>query len=896
MGQIAHRATVRDGPERYTTGITDLVVVESGRGQYLYSINGAVGGLVVRSVANGLRSVDTGFLPPVQGLPAPLGFVPVIESGAPGLLVLGAPDRLLSFRIQRDGELGAQAELQLAGGGASLDLQVATLAGRDHFYTVSRHDGGVVGWTREAGGDLRLVARAQVGPATEGNDLLALAQVAVAGRPHLIAASVGDGSLSTLALDPAGQITVIAQTGLRDGLGIAAPKHLATVTAHGQDYVVVGAPGSSSITILRLDGDGRLVATDQVNDDLSTRFHAVPVLEAASLPDGRAYVVAGGADDGLTVLQVLPGGRLLHRATIEDDAAMALEDPAALALGVRAEGLDIFVTGAEGPHLTHLTYTPGAAGIVASAPPGGGTVTGTGRDDILRGGPGPDRIEGGAGADVLIDGAGSDTLVGGPGPDVFVLQKDGVPDTILDFEPGVDRMDLSQLGRFYTVEALDIVPTQQGATIRIGDERVDVVTAERRPLDPASLEIGDLRDLWHVPVAVAPERALDLGGSAGDDTIIGGPGPDELFGGAGRDELRGLAGADVLHGELPDADFDETAAQVYRLYRATLGREPDEQGHWNWTQRIAEQGLSLEAAAFRFVASPEFRTRYDAARDEDFVTLLYRNVLEREPDADGFAAWVGALQTGSRDRESAVLGFSESREFRAETASEALGWSRAAYQARWSDDVFRLYQATLDRPPDLQGFLNWTARLADGRPYLEVVGGFVDSREFQTRFDARRNEDFVTLLYNNVLDRDPDPTGLETWTRALSGEARDRTEVVAGFAQSREFRRETSEALSEWMRAQGRDDRLAGGTGNDTLLGGVLADEFVFAPGEGRNTVVDLEPWDWIDVRAFDYDSVAALRQSLSQRGEDVIFVDAGTEVRFLDTVVGDLSDNQFLI
>lgn len=62
--------------------------------------------------------------------------------------------------------------------------------------------------------------------------------------------------------------------------------------------------------------------------------------------------------------------------------------------------------------------------------------------DTLHGGAGPDRLSGGAGADCLLGEAGDDTLDGGAGADVFVLDGRG-RDTVLDFVPGIDCLDVA---------------------------------------------------------------------------------------------------------------------------------------------------------------------------------------------------------------------------------------------------------------------------------------------------------------------------------------------------------------------------------------------------------------------------------------------------------------------
>jgi VCBS repeat-containing protein len=70
--------------------------------------------------------------------------------------------------------------------------------------------------------------------------------------------------------------------------------------------------------------------------------------------------------------------------------------------------------------------------------------------DLIRGGIGNDRLIGGQGADTLIGGAGVDQLTGGSGADLFDFDTVGdsaaaTPDFIVDFQTGVDRLDVSSM-------------------------------------------------------------------------------------------------------------------------------------------------------------------------------------------------------------------------------------------------------------------------------------------------------------------------------------------------------------------------------------------------------------------------------------------------------------------
>ena len=87
------------------------------------------------------------------------------------------------------------------------------------------------------------------------------------------------------------------------------------------------------------------------------------------------------------------------------------------------------------------------------------------------------------------------------------------------------------------------------------------------------------------------------------------------------------------------ANGEEGAIQV--LYRRLLGREPDPQGLRNAADLARREGV--EAVARRIVRSDEYRRRAgadgllndDAAAYQAGVQALYRQVLGREPDAQG---------------------------------------------------------------------------------------------------------------------------------------------------------------------------------------------------------------------------------------------------------------------
>ena len=109
------------------------------------------------------------------------------------------------------------------------------------------------------------------------------------------------------------------------------------------------------------------------------------------------------------------------------------------------------------------------------------------------------------------------------------------------------------------------------------------------------------------------------------------------------------------------AETGSVSAQVTRLYDAAFDRAPDDAGLAFWTNTV-QSGVSLDAVADFFVASPEFQTRYGNLGAGEFVDRLYLNVLEREADPAGRAFWTNALNSGQLDRGGVTLAFSESPE------------------------------------------------------------------------------------------------------------------------------------------------------------------------------------------------------------------------------------------
>lgn len=116
-----------------------------------------------------------------------------------------------------------------------------------------------------------------------------------------------------------------------------------------------------------------------------------------------------------------------------------------------------------------------------------------------------------------------------------------------------------------------------------------------------------------------------------------------------------------------DIGKGEIAGEAYRIYKAAFDRVPDAGGLGFWINAM-DDGASLTSVAAGFINSPEFQKLYGAnVSDRDYVTKLYNNVLDRNPDQGGYDFWLGALANGA-SREDILVNFSESKENMANVA------------------------------------------------------------------------------------------------------------------------------------------------------------------------------------------------------------------------------------
>jgi hypothetical protein len=101
---------------------------------------------------------------------------------------------------------------------------------------------------------------------------------------------------------------------------------------------------------------------------------------------------------------------------------------------------------------------------------------------------------------------------------------------------------------------------------------------------------------------------------------------------------------------------------------------------------------------------------------------------------------------------------------------------------------YMLYKAAFNRTPDVGGLGFWISKMDTGMGYSSVAQNFVNSAEFQAAFGGSNPtvNTLVTKLYNNVLTRTPDASGLAFWQDKLSNGGWTTADVLGYFATSNE--------------------------------------------------------------------------------------------------------------
>jgi subtilisin family serine protease len=184
----------------------------------------------------------------------------------------------------------------------------------------------------------------------------------------------------------------------------------------------------------------------------------------------------------------------------------------------------------------------------------------------------------------------------------------------------------------------------------------------------------------------------------------------------------GLPRSSLVEAIIDSAELLLKGKFIAQTYLGILTRDADYGGFRGWLGALLA-GMSREQIVQAFLDSGEFQANFGSnLTNEQFVETMYNNILLRPSDPGGFSFWIGVLNNQQMTRPQVALSFLDSGEFQSLIASQ----SRV--------DISLLYFDMLRRNPDAGGFLAWVGALNAGVPLTSVIDAFLNSSEYQARF------------------------------------------------------------------------------------------------------------------------------------------------------------------
>ncbi|MDL2324567.1 DUF4214 domain-containing protein [Ruminococcaceae bacterium OttesenSCG-928-A16] len=226
---------------------------------------------------------------------------------------------------------------------------------------------------------------------------------------------------------------------------------------------------------------------------------------------------------------------------------------------------------------------------------------------------------------------------------------------------------------------------------------------------------------------------------------------------------------------------------VERLYTLVMDRPGEVAGVNFWVNEITSGRQTAAQVIHFFFNGPEFATKNTT--NNQYLTILYRTMMNREPDAAGLANWLEHLNN-QVSRNFVLHEFVILPEFTGICAQ--YGVTRGDFPLTEERDqnptitafVNRLYLNCMGRPGDAAGLNNWASLLRKGQTAASVVDFFFNSPEFTNK--NLSNLEFIKAAYRTLFGRQADKAGYEYWLSILNSGV-SKNYILSQFINSPEF-------------------------------------------------------------------------------------------------------------
>lgn len=237
---------------------------------------------------------------------------------------------------------------------------------------------------------------------------------------------------------------------------------------------------------------------------------------------------------------------------------------------------------------------------------------------------------------------------------------------------------------------------------------------------------------------------------------------------------------------------------VIGVYEDQLGRRPSARELWEWRERTAHQPSTAMDIRVELRRSEEYR-RLDPTA---VVWRACRDLLGRDPDRDAVRYyrrrlidddWTVGQVRRSIARHERRIGTDDDHGTRrpGERRASVDAHDRRGDFERFDRDPYspesiitRAYDDLLEREPDSAGFDRYLRMLRQGESEKSVRGRIKQSVEYRVTLPDSK----TTRAYREVLGRDPDASGMETYRRKLVDQGWTEEDVKNSLRQSAEYK------------------------------------------------------------------------------------------------------------
>lgn len=298
----------------------------------------------------------------------------------------------------------------------------------------------------------------------------------------------------------------------------------------------------------------------------------------------------------------------------------------------------------------------------------------------------------------------------------------------------VARTEFSSSTGGYTVGGVFPAVPDEGDAVRENPNHTWEVTLSTAAV-AARLGLSGVRS-----VTVTGRNGLgEWGGRVTSVAVVDGSGVTRSYTGAAFRSAMGTGSFKSDWFTIGGSTTDQARAVVRALYQDVLGREPDPVGLAAWTQSVIATG------------NPQVVTNgivYSRERLATMIAAEYRAALHREPEPGGLSDWTLYLERGAGISDLQVGIYASQESLQVLGGGDTPTW------------VGAMYAGLLGREASAAEKAEWT-QVAMTRGRAAAVAGIAKSDEAGL---AR-----LSMYYRRYLGRDLDPTGAATWLPYMRG-------------------------------------------------------------------------------------------------------------------------------